>query len=116
MLRFYPVLSGGGRGGQKVSEQQFSHFVAPLPVNNDQSLKILLSLYSIVQFMWNVGSASTFNRPVSNSGPPSQTETTSNMRGLMMTLGTIKPSGDKEALYHKLIHTTTTARVIVCKC
>ena len=55
-------------------------------------------------------------RPVSNSRPWSQTETTSNMRGPMTTLGTIKPSGDKEALYHKLIHTTTTARVIVCKC
>ena len=34
----------------------------------------------------------------------------------MTTIGTIKPSGDKEALYHKLIHTTTTARVILCKC
>ena len=54
--------------------------------------------------------------PVSNSRTRSQNETTSNMHGLMMTIGTIKPSGDKEALYHKLIYTTTTARVIFCKC
>ena len=37
------------------------------------------------------------------------------MRGQMTTLGTIKPSGDKEALHYKLIHTTTAARVILCK-
>ena len=41
-------------------------------------------------------------RPVLNSRPLSQTETTSNMHGPMTTLGTIRPSGDKEALYHKL--------------
>ena len=45
-----------------------------------------------------------------------KTETTSNMCGPMTTIGTIKPSGDEEALYHKLIYTTTTAMVIVCKC
>ena len=55
-------------------------------------------------------------RPDSNSRPRSQTETTSNMRGPMTIIGTIKPSGDKEALYHKLVYTTTTARVILCKC
>ena len=43
------------------------------------------------------------DRPGPNSQPPSQTETTSNMHGPIMTLGTIKPSGDKEALYHTLI-------------
>ena len=31
---FYPVL----RGAQKVLDQQFSHFVAPLPVINDRPL------------------------------------------------------------------------------
>ena len=56
------------------------------------------------------------SRPDSNSRPRSQTETTSNMRGPMTTIGTIKPSGDKEALYHKLIYITTTARVILCEC
>ena len=34
--KFYPVLKRGGP--QKVSDPQFSHFVAPLPVINDQSL------------------------------------------------------------------------------
>ena len=29
--RFYPVLTGGGGGVQKVSNRQFSHFVAPSP-------------------------------------------------------------------------------------
>ena len=56
------------------------------------------------------------SRPVSNSRPWSQTETTSTMSGPMTTIGTITPSGDKEALYHKLIYTTTTAWVILCKC
>ena len=32
-----PCLEGGG-GAQKVSDPQFSHFVAALPVINDQSL------------------------------------------------------------------------------
>ena len=37
-----PCLEQGG-GGQKVSDPQFSHFVAPpLPVINDQSLGVLL--------------------------------------------------------------------------
>ena len=36
------------------------------------------------------------------------------MCGPMTTIGTIKQSGDKKALYHKLIYTTTTARVILC--
>ena len=41
--RFYPVLAGGGGGGaQKVSDPQFSHFVAPVYVINDQSLGVLL--------------------------------------------------------------------------
>ena len=33
--KFYPVLRGGA---QKVLDPRFSHFVAPLPVINDQSL------------------------------------------------------------------------------
>ena len=37
--KFYPVLRGGGRA-QKVSDPRFSHFVAPLQVINDQSLKV----------------------------------------------------------------------------
>ena len=35
--KFYSVL----RGAQKVSDPQFSHFVAPLPVINDHSLTSL---------------------------------------------------------------------------
>ena len=40
--KFYNVLNdgGGGEGAQKVSDPRFSHFVAPLPVINDQSLFI----------------------------------------------------------------------------
>ena len=34
----YPVLKGGG-GPQKLSNPRFSHFVAPLHVSNDQSLR-----------------------------------------------------------------------------
>ena len=34
--KFYPVFTGGG--GQKVSDLRFSHFVAPLPIINDQFL------------------------------------------------------------------------------
>ena len=33
--KFYPVL----KGAQKVLNPRFSHFVAPLPVINDQTLK-----------------------------------------------------------------------------
>ena len=38
--KFYPVLRGGG--AQKVSDSRFSRFAAPppLPVINDQSLKM----------------------------------------------------------------------------
>ena len=31
---------GGGGGAQKVSDLRFSYFVAPLPVINDQSLRL----------------------------------------------------------------------------
>ena len=31
--QFYPVLSEGGGGAQKVSDPQFSHFVTPPPRN-----------------------------------------------------------------------------------
>ena len=36
--KLYPALEGGG-GMQKISDQQFSCFVASLPVLNDQSLR-----------------------------------------------------------------------------
>ena len=36
--KFYPVLRGGGGEGRKKFRTRFSHFVAPLPVINDQSL------------------------------------------------------------------------------
>ena len=36
-FKFYPVLRGWGRAN--VLDPQFSHFGAPLPVINDQSLK-----------------------------------------------------------------------------
>ena len=42
--KFYPVLRGWGVGVQKVSDLRFSHFVAPPPVINDQSLKAVLFL------------------------------------------------------------------------
>ena len=35
-----PCLEGGGGRAQKVSDPRFSHFVAPLQVINDQSLKV----------------------------------------------------------------------------
>ena len=39
--KVYPVLWGGGGGGaQTNSDPQFSHFVAPLPVINYQSLRL----------------------------------------------------------------------------
>ena len=37
--KFYPVLRGGE---QNVSDPRFSHFVAPRPVINDQSLTALV--------------------------------------------------------------------------
>ena len=40
--KFYTVLSvcvGGGGGACTVSNPRFSHFIDPLPVINDQSLK-----------------------------------------------------------------------------
>ena len=45
--KLYPVLKGGG--GQKVSDLRFSHFVASLPVINDQSLGVLLVIIGKVE-------------------------------------------------------------------
>ena len=43
--KFNPVLREGG-GVQKVSDPQFSHIVAPLPIINNQSLTVLTDTYS----------------------------------------------------------------------
>ena len=36
-LKDFTLSRGGGGGVKKVSDLRFSHFVAPLPVINDQS-------------------------------------------------------------------------------
>ena len=49
--KFYPVLGGGGGGeAQKVSDPQFSHFVAPVSLIDDQSLGVLLVIVGQLEF------------------------------------------------------------------
>ena len=47
------VLSclGGGVAAQNVSDQQLSHFVAPLPIINDQSLKLGIQVFHIIELV-----------------------------------------------------------------
>ena len=46
------VFTGGGGGAQNVSGLRFSHFVAPLPVINDQSLISVIRAYMLPLFHW----------------------------------------------------------------